>query len=136
MSLENEINDRFVVDSESILQDNLDRTEGLFSLYEDGTINISDEVREVSPEIQLLTYFIAQRFLMEGGMSEEDKLGTDYFYERINRSDRTVREYLQQLREAGLITKESQSEHRLIVENLPNTLNRIERSIERTEGDS
>lgn len=126
MSLEDEIQNRLVADTESILQNNLDRVEKLFQLHEDGTVNISEEYRGVDPENEMLIYLVAQRFAKEGNLDDEDTLTTDFFYERFDRSDRTIRDYLQDLREEGLIKKEGQSNHRIIVENLPKALDRIE----------
>ena len=130
MSLEDEIQDRLVADTESILQNNLDRVEKLFELHEDGTVNINGEYRDVDPENEMLIYLVAQRFAKEGNIDDEDTIATDFFYERFDRGDRTIRNDLQALREEGLVTKEGQSRHRIIVENLPNALDRIENSIE------
>lgn len=126
MTLEEEIQDRLVADTESILEDNLDQVEQLFQLHSDGTIDINEDYRDVSPENQALIYLIAQRFAKEGNIADEDTIETEFFYERFDRGDRTVREDLQSIREAGLISKEGRSTHRLIVENLPEALNRIE----------
>jgi len=135
MSLEDEIQDRLVADTESILQNNLDRVEDFFQLHEDGTINISEEYRDVGPENRMLIYFIAQRFAKEGNIAEEDTVASEFFYERVDRKDRTIRDYLQNLREAGLATKEGRSDHRLIVENLPDALDRLEEAVD-SAGDS
>ncbi|MUV56248.1 DeoR family transcriptional regulator [Halogeometricum sp. CBA1124] len=51
-----------------------------------------------------------------------------FFYNLFDRSDRTVRNDLQKLRKAGLATKEGQSKHRIVVENLPTALDTIENS--------
>lgn len=126
MTLEEEIQDRLVADTESILEDNLDQVEQLFQLHSDGTIDINEDYRDVSPENQALIYLIAQRFAKEGNIADEDTIETEFFYERFDRGDRTVREDLQSIREAGLISKEGRSTHRLIVENLPEALDRIE----------
>lgn len=126
MTLEHEIQDRLVADTESILEDNLGQVEQLFQLHSDGTIDINGEYRNISPENQALIYLIAQRFAKEGNIAQEDTIETEFFYERFDRSDRTVREDLQSIREAGLISKEGRSTHRLIVENLPEALDRIE----------
>lgn len=130
MSLEDEIQDRLVADAESILQDNLDRVEDLFQLHEDGTVSIDEEYRDVDPENQILIYLVAQRFAEEGGLADDDALETEYFYERIDRKERTIRSYLQNHRESGLVTKEGQSSHRIVVENLPQTLDRVESAAE------
>ncbi|WP_152043484.1 hypothetical protein [Salinigranum salinum] len=126
MSLEDEIQDRLVADTESILQNNLDRVEKLFQLHRDGTVDISDEYRNLDPENRMLIYLIAQRFAKEGNIVDEDTVDSEFFYERVDRKERTIRDYLQNLREAGLATKEGRSYHRLVVENLPDALNRLE----------
>lgn len=125
-SLEDEIKNRFVVDEGSVIESNLDRVEGLFELYEDGTIVVDEDYRDADPRDQILIYLIGQRFAEVGGITEEDTLSTDFFYEKIDRGDRRIREYLQELREAGLVTKEGQSTHQLVTENLPDTLSQIE----------
>lgn len=129
MSLEDEIQDRLVADTESILQNNLDRVENLFQLHGDGTIDISEEYRDADPENRMLVYLIAQRYAKEGSIADEDTVETEFFYERVDREKRTIREYLQSLREDGLATKDGRSNHRLIVENLPDALDRLEKAV-------
>lgn len=126
MPLKDKIQDRMVTDDETILESNFERVEKLFQLHQDGTINIQGKYRKVDPELQMLIYFIGQRFAYEGELSENDTLTSSFFYDRMDKSDRTVRNYLQQLREEGLIKKEGQSEHRLIAENLLKALDMIE----------
>jgi hypothetical protein len=130
MSLEDEIQNRLVADTESVLQNDLDRVENLFQLHDDGTVTINGKYRDANPENQMLIYLIAQRYAKEGRIADEDSLETEFFYERIDRGERTIREYLQNLRGNGLVTKEGKSSHRLIVENLPDALDRIESAVE------
>jgi DNA-binding transcriptional ArsR family regulator len=125
MTLEDKIQDRLVTDDESILESNLEAVEQLFQLHEDGTINIQPPYRGVSEKMRILIYFIGQRYAFEGGLADSDQLASEYFYKRIDKSDRTVRNYLQDLRDSGLVSKESQGSHRLIAENLPDALDRI-----------
>lgn len=129
MSLEDDIHDRLVADTDSILQNNLDRVENFFQLHSDGTINIDGGYRDTPPEIQILIYLVGQRYADEGNIADEDTLKTEFFYKRIDRGERTIREYLQNLRGEGLISKEGQSDHKLVVENLPDTLDRIEAAV-------
>lgn len=135
MSLEDEIQDRLVADTESILQNNLDRVEKLFQLHGDGTVDISEEYRDIGPENRMLIYLIAQRFAEEGNIADEDTVGSEFFYERVDRKERTIRDYLQNLREAGLATKEGRSHHRLVVENLPDALDQLEDAVDTTGDD-
>lgn len=130
MSLEDKIQDRLVADTESILQSNLDQVEKLFQLHRDGTIDISETYRDLDPENRMLIYLIAQRFANEGSIADEDTIDSEYFYERIDRKERTIRDYLQNLREAGIAKKEGRSDHRLIVENLPDALDRLEEAVD------
>lgn len=126
MGLKDKIQEEIVTDDETILESNFERVKNLLRLHEDGTINIEGEYRSIDPELQILIYFIGQRFAYEGELSETDTLASTFFYERIDKSDRTIRNYLQVLREDGFIKKDGQSEHRLIAENLPDALDRIE----------
>lgn len=126
MTLEDEIQERLVADTESILADNLDRVEELFQFHSDGTIDINAEYRKVAPKNRILIYLIAQRFAKEGNIAEEDSLATDFFYERFDRAERTIRNDIQGLRDEGLISKDGRNRHRIIVENIPDALDRIE----------
>ena len=129
MSLEDQIQDRLVADSESILQNNLDRVEELFQLHGDGTVDISEEYRDVGPENRMLIYLIAQRFAEEGSIADDATVDSEFFYKRVDRKERTIRNYLQNLREAGLATKQGRSNHRLVIENLPDALKRLEEAV-------
>lgn len=126
MTLKDYIQNELVVDEESILEANLERIKPLFDLFNDGTINIADEYRGLSPENRILIYFIGQRYAFEGELVEEDSMDTQFFYERIDRSDRSIRDYLQNLREDGLLSTPGQGTHKLVAENLPSALERIE----------
>ncbi|MFC7044609.1 hypothetical protein ACFQH6_03530 [Halobacteriaceae archaeon GCM10025711] len=130
MSLEDEIHDKLVADASSVLENNLERVQDLLQIYEDETIEIKSPYRQASGKVQALIYLIGQRFAKEGNVADEQTLSTEYFYERIDKGKRTVRKYLQQLRDAGFATKEGQSEHRVVVENLPNALDWIEGEVE------
>lgn len=132
MSLEDEIQDRLVADTESILQNNLDRVGNLFQFHGDSTVDINEEYRDIDPENRMLIYLIAQRYAKEGNIADEDTVNTNFFYERINRKERTIRKYLQSLREDGLATKQGRSSHQLVVENLPKALDQLEAAVEAT----
>lgn len=129
MTLSDKIQDRMVTDDETILESQFERVEKLFRLHEDGTINLEGKYRSLEPKLQILIYFIGQRFAYEGELSETDTLTSSFFYDRIEKSDRTIRNYLQELREEGYVKKGSQSEHRLIAENLPDALDDIEQAV-------
>lgn len=130
MTLEERIHDRMVTDDESILESNFERVEKLFRLHEDGTISLQSEYRNLNPKLQILIYIIGQRFAYEGNLVETDMLSSNFFYGRIDKSDRSVRNYLQELREAGYAKREGQGKHHLIAENLPKALDLIEEAVE------
>lgn len=133
MSLEDKIQDRLVADAGSVLENNLDRVENLFKLHDDGTITLYDDYRDTEPLVRMLIYFVAQRFAMEGGIAEEDTLSNEFFYDRIDRTESTIRNYLQELRDGGFVKKVGKSDHRIIAENLPKTLERIEEGVGDTD---
>ncbi|WP_143085738.1 hypothetical protein [Halogranum rubrum] len=129
MTLEDKIQNRLVADTESILEDNLDRVEKLFQFHSDGTIDIQPQYRDITPQNRIMIYFTAQRFAKEGNISDTDTLDTDFFYERFDRGERTIRNDLQALRESGFISKDGRSSHRIVVENLPKVLTQIEEDV-------
>ena len=129
MGLKNKIQDRMITDHETILESNFERVEKLFRFHEDGTINLEGQYRDLGAKLQILVYLIGQRFAYEGELAESDVLETSFFYDRIDKSDRTIRSYLQELRDEGYVKKEGQSKHRLIAENLPDALDGIEEAI-------
>ena len=129
MGLKDKIQDRMVTDHETILESNFERVEKLFRLYEDGTINLEGQYRDLEVKLQILIYLIGQLFAYEGELAESDTLETSFFYDRIDKSDRTIRSYLQELRDEGYVKKEGQSKHRLIAENLPDALGEIEEAV-------
>lgn len=135
MNLKDKIQERMVTDDKTILESEFERVEKLFRLHEDGTINLEGDYRNLGPRYVVLIYFIGQRFAYEGELAEADTLPSSFFYERFDKSDRSIRNYLQELRERGYIKKESQGEHRLLAENLPNALNEIEEAVGENSND-
>lgn len=126
MSLKDKIQEELVTDTETVLESRIDEIGDFLQLHQDGTIVIESEYRDVDIESQILTYLIGQRYAKEGGLAESDTLSSSYFYDRFDASDRTVRDRLQDLRESGLITKEGQSNHCLVAENLPDCIEHIQ----------
>lgn len=130
MSFEEEIRERFQTDSKSILQNHMEEFEGLFEFHEDGTTDLAGKCRDISPKYQILLYLIAQRYKSEGGIADDDTLNYSYFYEVFSdKSDSTVRGYLMDLREEGLVSKEEGSEHRVVVQRIPDAIDRIKDKI-------
>ena len=126
MSLEDKIQETLVTDTETVLESKIDEIGEFLQLHQHGTIVIEGEYRDADTEQRILIYLIGQRYAKEGGLADSDTLSSSYFYERFEASERTVRNRLQDLRESGLITKEGQSDHRLVAENLPDSIEHIQ----------
>lgn len=128
MSIENKIQDRLVADTESILEDNLESVEKFFRLHEDGSINLSGDLRELKPEKQILAYLIAKRYAFEGGIANSSYLENSFFYDRFDKSKSTIRGYLKNLRDKSL-TRSTEKGQEIIVENLPQSIKILDKSI-------
>lgn len=123
MNFEEEIKERFQTDSRSILQNHMEEFEGLFEFHEDGTTDLSSECRELSPKYQVLLYLIAQPYKEEANIAEEDTLDYSFFYEVFSdRNESTVRGYLMDLRKQGLVSKQDGSEHKVVVQRIPDAI--------------
>ena len=130
MSLEEKIRDQLVADTESILEEHLGKVDSLFTLHQDGAIDLSPEVRELNAKVQILLYLIAQRYAYEGELSESAEMETGFFYDRFEQEETTIRGYQKDLRDKGLIRKTSQSTHEVTVENLPRSLELIQNKLD------
>jgi hypothetical protein len=86
-------------------------------------------VRELSAKIQVLLYLIAQRYAYEGELAESAEIETEFFYDRFEKKDATVRGYQKDLRDRGLIKKTGQSTHEVTVENLPRSLELVQNEL-------
>lgn len=132
MSFEEEVKDTFQTDSKSILQDHMDKFEGLFEFHEDGTTDLSRESRQMSPKFQVLLYLIAQRYKSEANMVDNDTLDYSYFYDVFSdKSDSTVRGYLMDLRKSGLVSDAGDSGFRVIVQRIPDAIDMINDELDR-----
>lgn len=129
MSFEERFREEFKSDAETILEENLDRARGLFKYHDNGSIQLSDKVHEASGEIQVLVYLIARRMMHEANVVETPSITNEYFYNKLNVADSSVRNYIMRLRDDGLIIS-SDGEHQVVVENLPRAFDRIEGVIE------
>lgn len=129
MSFEERFREEFKSDAETILEENLDRARGLFKYHEDGSIQLSDKVHEASGETQVLVYLIARRMMHEANVAETPSITNEYFYNKLNVADSSVRNYIMRLRDDGLIIS-SDGDHQVVVENLPRAFDRIDEVIE------
>jgi len=129
MGLQDEIQNRLVADAESILEESIDSVENFFQLHEDGSINLSADVRKLSSEDQILVYLIAERYAYEGGMSDSPSLGNDFFYDRLNVNKSTIRGYLKNLRDERFV-KGTGNGQEIVKENIPRSIDRVKDDVE------
>jgi hypothetical protein len=130
MSIEEEIKDRFLADTESILEDNLDELEGWFQFHQDGTINLAPEIRKLKARDQMLVYLIAKRYASEAGISDSPVIENDFFYDRLDKSESTIRNYQSDFRDLGLIRSAEQGIHEITVESLPESIEHIKSTLD------
>lgn len=129
MSLGERIQESFKAEEDTILENNLDRAQGLFQYHDDETINLAPEVREAPTKIQILVYLIAKRLIYEAEDAESKSLTYSYLYEKFDVADSSIRAYVKQLRDGSLI-RSNDGEHSVVVENLPRAFDIIEAAIE------
>ena len=121
-----EIQERFQSDYESILRAHLDDAEGMFQFHEDGATEIQGDYRNFPVEEQILIFLIAQRYKSETPLSDDDTIPYSEIYPRFpEKDDSTIRGYFMNLRKDGF-AKKDENGHRLVVERLPEAIERIE----------
>lgn len=131
MSLEDKINEEMVVAAESFLEEYFDQANKLFRIFEDGSVDIKDEFQDAPWRERVLIHLIGQRYAYEGGRAESPTLPYDYFYARLEVDDSTVRAYMNELDDDLIVEKDDESnEWKLVPDNLPKALSRIEGSEE------
>lgn len=129
MSREEEIKDRFLADTDSILDDCMDDLDGVFQFHGDGTIDVLGDYRKLDAREQILIYLIAQRYKYEADMDDDPSLEYDYFYDVFGDKDEsTIRHYFGDLRDEGLIRKTPEG-HQIVVERLRGAISRIEDAV-------
>lgn len=130
MSFSERFENKFRADAKSILEDSLERADGLFQYHDDGSIQLDESVRSVGAQTQALVYLIARRMMFEADKAETPSLSNDYFYDRLNVSESSVRNYIKNLRDDRLVQSNS-GEHEVVVENLPRAFDVIDDAIGR-----
>lgn len=134
MSFSERFENKFRADARSILEDSLERADGLFQYHDDGSIQLDESVRRVGAQTQALVYLIARRMMFEAEKAETPSLSNDYFYDRLNVSESSVRNYIKNLRDDRLVQSNS-GEHEVVVENLPRAFDVIDDTLGRGDND-
>lgn len=127
MGLKDKVNEEMVVDAESFLEEYFEEASNLFRIFEDGSVDIKEEFEDAPWREKILIHLIGQRYAYEGEKSEKSTLPYSYFYARLEVDDSTVREYMNELKKDLIVKKEEESgEWKLMPDNLPEALSRIE----------
>ena len=129
MTLDEEIKNRFLADTATILEAHLEDLEGMFQFHEDGSIELLNGYRKLRPEDRILVYLIAKRYQFEAGLAEDDAMPYGEIYAVFpDKEKSTVRGYFMHLRKDGFARKAGDG-HELIVERLPEAIERIKSSL-------
>jgi len=127
MGLEERIQEEMYVDAESLLEDEFDRAKSLFDIYDDNTVVIADEFADADAKTEILVRLTAQQYVAEANEDVDPAMGYDSFYDRFEKDESTIRSYFRDLVDDGLVEKaEEQGHHQLVVERLPDVLDRVE----------
>lgn len=127
MGLKDRIQSEMGVDTESILDEQFDRANGLFRIFQDGTIGLEDEYKDAPWKKQVLIYFTGRLYAFEGEMAESPSLPYEFFYRHIDKGKSTIRSYFTSLQDESILTKDDESgEWKIYTENLEEALDRIE----------
>jgi len=135
MSLEDRINDEMYVDTESLLEDSFDRAKALFDIYDDNTVALTDDVENGGREEQILTHLVAWQYIAEADGETTPGLSYDYFYERFDAGESTIRKDFGNFNDAGLTEENEEGNRELAVERLDDVLDRIESAIQDEDHD-
>lgn len=127
MGLKDRIEDEMIVDTESILEDNFEEANQLFRIFQDGTIDISDDYEDNTWKDRLLIHLIGRQYAFVADKVNTPSLPYDFFYARVDVDKSTVRKYMNKLADDLIVTKtEEDEEWKLVTDNLPEALDRIE----------
>lgn len=127
MGLEDRIKDEMVVDTESILEEHFDIAKELFRIFKNGSVNVRDDFEDAPWKERILIYLIGQRYAFEAGKAETPTLSYAYFYARSDAGESTVRTYITGLQDDLIVEKDEENgEWKLVPDNLPKALSRIE----------
>lgn len=127
MNLEERISEEMVVDAESFLEEYFEEANQLFRIFEDGSIDPRDDFNDAPWRELVLVHLIGRRYAYEGGKADTPTLPYDYFYARVDVDDSTVRAYMNELADDLIVEKDDESdEWKIVPDNLPKTLSRIE----------
>ena len=124
--LSDRIKNEMYVSAESLLDEEFDRAKHLFELYEDNSVALSPKYSDINPEEQILIHLIAHQYMARAEEIESPALPYEYFYERIDAGDSTIRKYFGNFVDEGIVQKTEDGDRELVVERLREVLARLE----------
>jgi DNA-binding transcriptional ArsR family regulator len=131
MGLEDKIEEEMYVDTESLLEEEFDRAKGLYNIYGDNTVAVTDPHDAIHSKEQILIHLIAWQYISETDEDETPALTNEYFYDRIDKGDSTIRGYFSDLVDAGIVRKtDEEGQNELMLEHLSEAIDRIEDAVE------
>ena len=129
MGLRDRIQDEMYVNTESLLEEEFERTQKFFDIYEDNTVVLTEGLTNVGSEEQILIHLIAWQYIAEANGDETSGLSYDYFYERIDAGDSTIRGYFSNFVDEGIVRENEEGNRELVVERLGEVISKIESEI-------
>jgi hypothetical protein len=126
MGLEDRIKDEMYVDTESLLEDEFERAKSIFDIYEDNTVVLADDMADVGAKQKVLIHLVAWQYIAEADEELSAGRSYDYFYERIDAGDSTIRGYVGDFADESLVRENEDGDWELIVESISTVLDRIE----------
>lgn len=129
-SLDERIEGEMVADSISLLEDQFDRAVKIVKILDDGTIELRDPYRDLPPKESMLGYLIGQCYAAQTDRVDTESLPYQFFYTRFDVDDSHVRRIANELEDDALVeTAETQSDKRLVAENITRAIDHIEDAV-------
>lgn len=82
-------------------------------------------VRLRPTSVSILIYFIAQHYRYKSNRADSTGLPYQYFYDRLDKNDSTIRHYFSDLSDEGFVRTNDEGHRELVIERLPAAVDRI-----------
>lgn len=127
MGLEDRIEEEMVVDTESRLEEHFEEANQLFRIFQNGSIDIEEDFEDASWRERVLIHLVGRRYAFKGNKVESPGLTYEYFYDRLDVADSTIRDHMNELASDLIVEKDKETdEWQLLPDNLAEALDRIE----------
>lgn len=125
MGLKDRIEEKMVVDSDDILDEEFDRANKVIRVLQDGSVQLERDYREMDTENQILAYLIGKRYAFEADRVDEPSTRYDYFYDSIQADDSTIRHKMNDLEDENIVEKDENDKWSLVVDSIDIALDRL-----------